>query len=189
VIERDELAEVMAEREGRPLLLMDLAVPRDLSPACREEQGVTVYDMDDLQSVVERNASSREGEAAKAEKILRAELAQFEEWLAAQEVTPTIAALRGLADEIVARTLAENESRWEGLSDADRRRMEAMANAIARRVLHEPTLRLKRSATEGVADHVHALRELFGLDPESGTLEGAGAEVTELDDHRRTRRP
>ena len=189
VIERDALSEVMAERAGRPLLLIDLAVPRDISPACRELTGVTVYDMDDLQALVERNTSSREGEAVKAEKILRSELVGFEEWLTAQEVTPTITALRELADEIVARTLSENESRWESLSDADRERLEAMANAIARRILHEPTLRLKRAAAEGVAGQVHALRELFGLDPGADALEGAQAEITELDEHRRARRP
>ncbi len=102
-------------------------------------------------------------------------------------MTPTVAALRGLADEIVARTLAENENRWEGLSEADRERLETMANAIARRILHEPTLRLKRSAADGVSGHVHALRELFGLDPARTPLEGAQAEVTELDEHRRAR--
>ena len=188
VIERDALSEVMAERSGTPLLLIDLAVPRDVSPACRDLPGVTVHDMDDLQSLVERNTSSRQGEAAKAEKILRAELARYEEWLTSQEVTPTVTALRSLADEVVARTLAENEGRWEGMTDADRERLKTMASAIASRILHEPTLRLKRSAADGVADHVHALRELFGLDPGSEPLEGDGAEVTELDDRRRTRR-
>ena len=188
VIERDALSEVMTERGGRPLLLIDLAVPRDISPPCRELPGVTVHDMDDLQSLVERNTSSRMGEAARAETILRSELAQFQEWLTAQEVTPTVTALRGLADEIVARTLAENENRWETLSDADRKRMHAMAGAIARRILHEPTLRLKRSAADGVAGHVHALRELFGLDPGAEPLEATEAEVTELDERRRARR-
>jgi glutamyl-tRNA reductase len=187
VIERDALGEVMADRSGRPLLLIDLAVPRDISPACRDLTGVTVQDMDDLQTLVERNTSSRMGEVALAETILRTELAQFEEWLTAQEVTPTIAALRILADEIVERTLAENESRWETLSEADRDRMRAMASAIARRILHEPTLRLKRSAQEGVSGHVHALRDLFGLDPDSEPIEGADAEVTELDSRRRAR--
>ncbi len=188
VIERDGLSEVMTERSGRPLLLIDLAVPRDISPACRELAGVTVHDMDDLQSLVERNTSTRMGEAVKAEKILRSEVAAFQEWLTAQEVTPTVTALRALSDEIVARTLAENENRWESLSDADRERMRTMANAIARRILHEPTLRLKRSAADGVSGHVHALRELFGLDPDSEPFEGAEAEVTELDLRRRSRR-
>jgi glutamyl-tRNA reductase len=184
VIERDALSEVMAERNGRSLLLIDLAVPRDISPACRELPGVSVNDMDDLQSLVERNTTSRMGEVARADGILRAEVARFEEWLTAQEVTPTVSALREMADEIVRLTLAENESRWESLSDADRERLRTMANAIARRILHEPTLRLKRSAADGRTGHVHALRELFGLDPGSDALEGASAEVTELDSRR-----
>ena len=188
VIERDALAEVMSERGGRPLLLIDLAVPRDISPACRDLTGVSVNDMDDLQSLVERNTSSRMGEAAKADAILRTEVARFEEWLTAQEVTPTVSALREMADEIVRLTLAENESRWENLSEADRERLRTMAHAIARRILHEPTLRLKRSAADGQSGHVHALRELFGLDPGSDALEGADAEVTELDSRRRSPR-
>jgi len=188
VIEHDALSEVMLERAGRPLLLIDLAVPRDISPSCRELPGVTVHDMDDLQALVERNTTSRQGEATRAEKILRAELVRFEEWLTSQEVTPTVAALRLLAGEVVARTLAENESRWEGMTEADRARLQTMANAIASRILHEPTLRLKRSASDGVSAHVHALRELFGLDPGSELLEGESAQITELDDRRRARR-
>ena len=75
VIEREALAEVMAAREGRPLLLIDLAVPRDIHPDCRELDGVSLHDMDDLQALVERNASGREAEARRAETVLRAELA------------------------------------------------------------------------------------------------------------------
>jgi glutamyl-tRNA reductase len=188
VVERDALSEVMSERSGRPLLLIDLAVPRDIHPSCRELPGVTVHDMDDLQSLVERNTSGREAEARRAEKILDAERARFDEWLAGQEVTPTVAALRARADEIVTRALAENEGRWESLSDADRERVQAMARAIASRLLHEPTLRLKRAAGEGgISPQVHALRELFGLDPGSDALEGAEADVTELDSRRRAR--
>ena len=67
VIEREELAEVMSARRGRPLLLIDLAVPRDIHPDCRDLEGVGLYDMDDLQTLVERNASGREAEARRAE--------------------------------------------------------------------------------------------------------------------------
>lgn len=70
--------------------------------------------MDDLQALVERNASGREAEARHVEGILRSEQARFERWLATQDVTPTIAALRERADEVVERVLAENESRWRG---------------------------------------------------------------------------
>src|SRR5215210_9014798 len=140
VIERDALAEVMAAREDRPLLLIDLAVPRDIHPSSREVPGVTLHDMDDLQALVERNASGREGEATRVRSLLRSELSRFERWLDTQDVTPTIAALRARGDEVVARVLAENEARWEGLTEADRERLTAMARAIASRLLHEPTL-------------------------------------------------
>ncbi|TMK74337.1 MAG: glutamyl-tRNA reductase [Actinobacteria bacterium] len=188
VIERDELVQVMAARGGRQLLLIDLAVPRDVHPDCRDVEGVGLFDMDDLQTLVERNASGREAEGRRAESILRSELASFERWMASQNVVPTIAALRARADEITAGVLAENEQRWESLSEADRERMRAMARAIASRLLHEPTLRLKRSSGEEDAYvYVNALRELFGLDSESAPAQGADAEVRPLRDVRRGR--
>jgi len=104
IIERDGLEQVMAEREARPLLLIDIAVPRDIEPGCREVAGVTVYDIDDVQQIVERNASGREAEAKWAERIIDAELDRFERWLAALEVVPTISALRERGDEIVRRS-------------------------------------------------------------------------------------
>jgi glutamyl-tRNA reductase len=188
VIEREELAEVMASRQGRQLLLIDLAVPRDVHPDCRDVDGVGLFDMDDLQTQVERNASGREAEGRKAESILRTELASFERWRASQDVVPTIAALRARAEEITASVLAENDRRWESLSAADRERVEAMARAIASRLLHEPTLRLKRSSGEEDAYvFVNALRELFGLDPASAPARSADAEVRPLRDARRGR--
>jgi glutamyl-tRNA reductase len=187
VIERDGLADVMPAREGRPLLLIDLAVPRDIHPACRELGGVAVYDMDDLQALVERNTSGREGEARRAESLLGAEVARFERWLATQDALPTVAALRRHADRIVDSVLTENEARWEALGDADRRRVEALARAVASRLLHEPTLRLKRAAEEDSYAYVHALRELFGLDPEGVPLAAGDAEVRSLGDERRRR--
>jgi glutamyl-tRNA reductase len=190
VIEREALAEVISARDGRPLLLIDLAVPRDIHPDCRGLDGVDLYDMDDLQAQVERNASGREAEARKAVSVLRAELARFERWLGSQDVVPTVAALRSRADEVVSRVLAENEPRWESLTAADRERVHAMARAIASRLLHEPTLRLKRASGEDdTYVFVNALRELFGLDAGSEPLGEGEAEVRELRHARRRRRP
>lgn len=181
IVERDDIAQVMATREGRPLLLVDIAVPRDIEPACREIAGVSLHDIDDVQQIVERNASGREAEAVRAERIIEAELDRFERWLASLEVVPTISALRESADEIVRRVLAENEPRWESLSEADRERLTAMAKAIASRLLHEPTLRMKRAAgSDDAYLYVSALRELFGLDAETEPQGEAGASVTEL---------
>ncbi len=188
VVEPEELADVMKGRAGRPLLLIDLAVPRDIHPGCRELGGVSLYDMDDLQALVERNVSGREAEARRAEGVLRTELASFERWLIAQDATPTVAALRARADEIVERVLAENSSRWEGLTGADRDRLAAAARAIASRLLHEPTLRLKRAAGDDDSYvKVAVLRELFGLDPDAGPVAGADADVADLSDRRRRR--
>jgi glutamyl-tRNA reductase len=186
VVEREALAEVMGARDGRDLLLIDLAVPRDIHPACRDLPGVSLYDMDDLQVLVERNASGREAEARRAETILRAEVARFERWLASQDTVATVAALRERANEIAGRVLAENDARWETLSEADRERLSTMTRAIISRLLHEPTLRLKRAAdSEDAYLKVAALRDLFGLDAASEPLEGEEADVKSLKDARR----
>src|SRR5215218_1992239 len=182
IVERDDLAQVMEGRRGRPLLAIDIAVPRDIEPACREIAGVSVHDIDDVQQIVERNTSGREAEAVRAEQIIETELDRFERWLAALEVVPTIAALREHGDEIVRRVLAENEGRWEAVSEADRERLETMAKAIASRLLHDPTVRIRGSAGSDEGYHyVSALRELFGLDVETEPEgEGRRDNVTEL---------
>ncbi len=181
IVERDELEQVMGGREDRPLLLIDIAVPRDIEPECREIPGVTLHDIDDFQQIVERNASGREAEARRAEPILDAEQDRFEGWLASLAVAPTVAALRESADEIVERILAENEGRWESLGEADRERMRLMAKAVASRLLHEPTLRMKRAAgSDDAYLYVSALRELFGLDAETEPENEGRANVTEL---------
>jgi glutamyl-tRNA reductase len=186
LVERTELELVMKQRQGRPLLMIDLAVPRDIDPACRELDGVSLYDVDEVQAIVERNASGREAEARRAAGILDSELVRFERWLASQEVMPTIAALRERADEIVSRVLAENATRWEGLSAADRDRVEVLARAIASRLLHEPTVRIKGAADrDDVYLQVAALRELFGLDAATEPDAGEGADVTSLEERRR----
>jgi glutamyl-tRNA reductase len=181
IVEQDELRQVMESREWRPLLLIDIAVPRDVDPGCRELTGVSLHDVDDVQQIVARNASGREAEAKRAEAILEAELARFERWLATLEVVPTVASLRERADEIVRRVLAENEQRWERLSDADRERLHKLARAIASRLLHEPTLRMKRAAgTDDAYLYVNALRELFGLDADTTPEAARDAEVKPL---------
>jgi glutamyl-tRNA reductase len=182
IVEREGLEQVMTNRDGRPLIAIDIAVPRDIEPECRSIAGVSVYDIDDVQQIVERNASGRETEARAAEQIIEAELVRFERWLASLEVVPTIAALRGRGEEVVRRVLAENESRWENLGEADRERVEAMARAVASRLLHEPTLRMRRAAgSEDAYEYLSALRELFGLDVETEPEAGAARDnVTEL---------
>jgi glutamyl-tRNA reductase len=163
LIEAEDLARVMVGREGRPLLLIDLAVPRDVDPSCAELPGVTVANIDDLRAVVDRHRLVRRAEARKAEGIVEEEIQVFAGWLGSLEVMPTIAALREHGDAIVRGVLVENEQKWESLSERDRARVEAIARAVAKRLLHEPTLKVKDSGAGHRHARMHLLRELFGL--------------------------
>jgi glutamyl-tRNA reductase len=186
IVGADELALVAEQRAGRPLLLIDIAVPRDIDPRVRELPGITLYDMDDLQRTVARNLDVQDAEASRARTVIEDELERFDRWLSTLDVVPTIAALRERGDEIVQQVLRENEGRWESLSPADRERVELMARAVVSRILHEPTARLKRPSDEDAAYvHLQALRELFGLD--TGPLAESQAEVTSLDERRAER--
>jgi glutamyl-tRNA reductase len=192
ILGHDELAVVADERDGRPLLLIDIAVPRDIDATVRELPGITLFDMDDLQREVARNLSGREAEVTRARRIVDDEVERFDRWLAGLDVVPTIAALRERGEEIVQRALAENDGRWESLTDADRARLGTMARAIVGRMLHEPTLRLKRAVDDDASYvHLQALRELFGLEPgdsgeapESSEAAGLAGGVTSLDSRR-----
>jgi glutamyl-tRNA reductase len=176
----EEIGEVMAARRGRPLLLIDLAVPRDIDAQCAELAGVTVLDMDALQQTVSRHMQVRQAEARRAEGIVEEEIQSFAGWLGTLEVLPTIAALREQADSLVAELLAENEARWESLSARDRERVEAMLRAAVKRLLHEPTRRVKALDSERRHARLSLLRELFGLDEPAAAAERPAAEVREL---------
>ena len=187
----DERAVVMEERDGRPLLLIDIAVPRDVDPLCAELPGVTLYDIDDLQAVVARNLQVRQAEARAADAIVEEEIKRFAGWLGSLEVLPTIAALRTHGEDIVSSVLAENERRFEGMSERDRDRLRALARAVMQRLLHEPTLRMKRGAEGRTHARMQLVRELFGLEDadEAAPAESEPADVHELPTTRPARRP
>jgi glutamyl-tRNA reductase len=191
IVGREELELVIESRGGRPLLIIDIAVPRDIDPTVRELPGITLFDMDDLQREVARNLSSREAEVSHVRAIVEQEVERFGDWMASLDVVPTIAALRERGEEIVQRVLRENEPRWESLGEADRARVELLARTFVGRMLHEPTLRMKGAAERGGSYvHLQALRELFGLEPdapdyEMGAETESAADVTRLEDRRK----
>jgi glutamyl-tRNA reductase len=186
IVEREDLELVVAQREGRPLLLIDIAVPRDIDPACGELEGVTLYDMDDLQALVARNLSSRAEEAPRALEIVEEEIHRFARWLGQLDALPTVGALREHGNAIVEQVLAENAGRWDSASARDVARVEAIARAVMTRLLHEPTIRLR--SLDGDRGHasLELVRELFRLreDP-AGTP--AGDELAEVHDLERRR--
>jgi glutamyl-tRNA reductase len=164
IVGSEDLALVMRAREGRPLVLIDLAVPRDIDAACGDLPGVTLYDIDDLQGVVARTLEVRAAEAASAEQIVEEEIQRFAGYLGGMEVLPTVAALRSQADAIVDRVLAENAGKWESASPRDLNRVEAIARASVNRLLHEPTIRLRAMGAGSSHGRLALLRELFGLE-------------------------
>jgi glutamyl-tRNA reductase len=166
LIESRELAEVMEGRPGRPMLLLDLAVPRDIDPASAEIKGVSLYDIDDLEAAVARNRSIRQAEARKAEGIIEEEIQKFAAWLGSLEVLPTISSLREHATEIAEQVLHDNAGKWESASERDIERADAIARAIVNRLLHEPTVRMKELRDERVHARMALVRELFGLTAE-----------------------
>jgi glutamyl-tRNA reductase len=176
----EDLALVMEERPDRPLLLIDLAVPRDIEPECGELDGVTLLDVDGLQAQVNRGMSVRRGEARAAEGIVEEEIQAFAGWLGQLEVTPTLRALRARGDAVVAGLLAENEGRWEALTERDRARVETLAHAAVNRLLHEPTVRVKGLEAEQRHARLQLLRELFGLEELESGAEAEPARTAEV---------
>ena len=181
LIEAEELAEVQAQRGGRPLLIIDLAVPRDVEAACSEVEGVSLFDVDDLEGVVARNRRVRHSEARRAEGIVEQEIQSFATWLGSLEVMPTLAALRSHATEIVSQVLAENDGRWESASEQDLERVQAIARAIVNRLLHHPTLRIKELRDDRVHARMALVQDLFGLSVDDGpALRDAPVEAEDL---------
>ena len=189
LIEARELTQVMGDRGGRPVLLIDLAVPRDIDAACGDIDGVSLYDIDDLQAVIARNRRVRQAEARKAEGIIEEEIQHFATWLGSLEVLPTIAALRARATEIAEQVLRENDGKWEAASERDLERVDAVARAIVNRLLHDPTARLHELRDDRVHARVALVRDLFGLEDEDDRMAGSSeeqplAEVREISDRR-----
>ena len=177
VISKAMTARVMRERRGRPLFLIDIAVPRDVDPAAGEIPGVHLYNIDDLESAVAANLRERRAQARKVQPIIAEEVTNFERWRATLRVVPAIVALRERAEAIRRAELERTSAVLDKLSEEDRRRIEALTLAIEKKLLHHPIALLRERAAAGDGyQTVEALRDLFGLD--AGACDpdgGAGA--------------
>jgi glutamyl-tRNA reductase len=177
------------------MLLIDLAVPRDIDASCAEIDGVSLYDIDDLEGVIARNRKVRQAEARKAEGIVEEEIQHFASWLGSLEVLPTLAALRARATEIAEQVVRENDGKWESASARDLQRVDALARAVVNRLLHDPTVRMKELRDDRVHARMALVRDLFGLTDDEGALDanalpdaGNPPEASELAEVRELRR-
>jgi glutamyl-tRNA reductase len=167
VLGKPEVARALRARRGKPLFLIDLAVPRDLDPAIDELDGCYLYDIDDLEAVVNETLAGRRKEAERAEAIVAEEAERFREWQASLDVVPAIASLRARAEEIRAAELRKADARLARLSEAERSAVESLTAQIVNKLLHLPTVRMKEAAAaaDGVV-YADAVRHLFGLGEE-----------------------
>ncbi len=164
VLSRPDVEAALSSRKGRPLFLIDLAVPRDLDPAIHELDACYLYDIDDLESVVASSLAGRRREAARAEAVVAEEAERFREWQASREVVPAIASLRAWAEEVRAGELARVRGRL-GLSESQEEAVESITAQIVNKLLHPPTVRLKEAAAGADGGgYAQAVRHLFDLD-------------------------
>jgi glutamyl-tRNA reductase len=149
-------------RRSRPLLVVDLAVPRDVEPSVGQLENCFLYDIDDLEAVVADSLVGRQAEAIRAEAIVAAEAVRFRDWQASLDVVPAIASLRARVEEIRDRELDRVRGR---LSDTERRAVESVTARIVDKLLHQPTVRLKQAAAGAHgAEYADTVRHLFDLD-------------------------
>lgn len=166
ILNRELLAPTMAARSERPLYIIDIAVPRDVDPDVTTLPNVHLNDIDDLQALADHNRYEREQEIPQAKQIVAEEVANFLKWLASLDVVSTITDLRQYIEEVRQRELERLFNRLD-LDEQEQAQVAAMCHRLINKILHEPTLRLKREAVmgNGVA-YTSAVRYLFSLDHE-----------------------
>ncbi len=165
LLQVDDLEQVIATRAGRPLLIVDIAVPRDVDPAVGLLDGVTLLDMDDLRSFAEAGLSARRGEVASVEALLDEELERYIGATSAREVAPMIVALRDRAEQVRQAELERFRSRLDGLDHSQLDAVEHLTRGILGKLLHEPSIALKDAAGSPRGDRlITSLRELFALE-------------------------
>jgi len=157
--------DAMAERPQRPLICIDIAVPRDVDPAVRDLCGVRVFDVDDLRDRVECGMAERRAEIPRVEQIVAEQTASFERWRRSTAFEPLLRQLRQHADTIRRRELKRALQRLPTLDDAAREQVEHLSVSLMNQLLHEPTRRLRQEGDNGRA---RIVRELFGL--QRGTM-------------------
>ena len=167
VITKEMVAKALRRRKNRLLFLIDIAVPRDVEPEAGEIDNVFLYNIDDLQEVVDENIKGRRQEAQKAEAIIEEEVVKCRAWMNSLAVVPTIVSLRGKVEHIIKREIEKSGSWMRNLSDEERNNVEILAASIVNKIIHDPIASLKEESQEnGTASYLVAVRRLFKLDIE-----------------------
>ncbi len=174
ILSRDEAALMVKERPQRPLVIVDIALPRDIDPAVREVNGIFLYDLDDLENVVQHNASEREAAALEAQKIVEAEACGFRRKLLAERVVPTIVALRSRLDEICRQELESFREECGPFSKDEDALLADVAGRITRKIAGSLARELKELPEKTEQEQMTvAVQRLFHLETPEKALAGA----------------
>ena len=174
ILKRSDVEEVIRVRRNRPMFFIDMAVPRDIDPEANQLDNVYVYDIDDLNNVIETNLEERQKEAAKAEEIVTGEVRSFLRWLNAQQVTPTIVSLRRKFEEVKEAEVAKAVSMLGTDDPKAKKVVESLAASILNKMLHAPIAAMKKESDgRNAMEIVAVVREIFGL-PETADTEEPG---------------
>lgn len=164
IIVYPQVKSIMKQRKQRPLFFIDIAVPRDVEPRINTLDNVYLYDIDDLQGIVDQNIAERKQEALQAERIVQEESIKFRFWLEGLEVVPTIMALRKKMDDILQGEWKKAGPALQGLKSEQQKAMEIMTSAIINKVLHDPITFLKRQVHEDQKDvKIDWIQKVFNL--------------------------
>ncbi|MDQ1515003.1 MAG: glutamyl-tRNA reductase [Actinomycetota bacterium] len=167
VISHDDAEVAMQRRFGRPLLIVDIAVPRDVDPGVADIPEVTLLDMDDLKAFAESSMDRRRREVARVRRIISAELERLRTERTGREVAPLVSALRTRGEDVRLAELERFRSKLDGVDAKTAEAIEALTRGIVAKLLHEPTVRVKEAAGSGRGElYADALSALFDLDPE-----------------------
>ncbi|MBD7943714.1 MULTISPECIES: glutamyl-tRNA reductase [Psychrobacillus] len=152
-------------RKGKPLFMVDIAVPRDLDPQIGDLPNVFLYDIDDLQGIVEANLAERERAAAQINKMIETEIEQFNEWVTTLGVVPIISALRQKANRIQVETMSSIENKMPNLTDRERKILNKHTKSIVNQLLKEPILQAKElSTSKNPAEQLQLFQQIFGIE-------------------------
>ena len=169
VITARMLAEAMAGRAERRMVVIDMGLPRDVEPACGCSEGVFLYDLDGLQEIADEHLRQRRAEVPRAEEIVDQATERYMAWLETLAVVPTIVDLSRKLEEIRAAEVRQHLGKIPSLDRRGEQRIEQLTQAIVNKILHEPLVRLKRRSTDHTGKVLaESLRYLFGLDGREG---------------------
>jgi glutamyl-tRNA reductase len=164
VLEAADVERAMAHRVDRSMLIVDIAVPRDVAPDAGEVSNVHLFNIDDLEKICSRNIETRRLELPQAEVLIEEEVSRFDAWRESREITPLIRSLVTHAESIRQSELDRALARLSGLSERDRNVVQAMSVALVNKLLHEPITRLKTGSVEHDSRaYARTVRDLFSL--------------------------